>query len=34
MIRLNNLQKEYKGFMLNVTMDIPEGRVTGLIGRN
>lgn len=34
MIRLNNLQKEYKGFKLNVTMDIPEGRVTGLIGRN
>ncbi|MBP1586354.1 MAG: ABC transporter ATP-binding protein [Lachnospiraceae bacterium] len=34
MIRLNNLQKEYKGFKLNITMDIPEGRVTGLIGRN
>ncbi len=34
MIRLNNLQKEYKGFKLNVTMEIPEGRVTGIIGRN
>ena len=34
MIRLNNLQKEYKGFKLNVSMEIPEGRVTGLIGRN
>ena len=34
MIRLNNLQKEYKGFKLDITMDVPEGRVTGLIGRN
>lgn len=34
MVRLNNLQKEYKGFKLDITMDIPEGRVTGLIGRN
>jgi ABC-2 type transport system ATP-binding protein len=34
MVRLNNLTKEYKGFKLDITMDIPEGRVTGLIGRN
>lgn len=34
MVRLTNLQKEYKGFKLDVTMEIPEGRVTGLIGRN
>lgn len=34
MVRLNNLQKEYKGFKLNVSLEIPEGCVTGLIGRN
>ncbi|MCR4791155.1 MAG: ABC transporter ATP-binding protein [Lachnospiraceae bacterium] len=34
MVKLNNLQKEYKGFKLNVTMEIPEGTVVGLIGRN
>ena len=34
MVRLNNLQKEYKGFKLNVSLEIPEGTVTGLIGRN
>ena len=34
MIRLNNLQKEYKGFKLDISMEIPDGCVTGLIGRN
>ena len=34
MIKLNNLQKEYKGFKMDITMEVPEGRVTGLIGRN
>ena len=34
MVKLTDLKKEYKGFKLDVTMEIPEGRVTGLIGRN
>ena len=34
MVRLTDLRKEYKGFKLDITMEIPEGRVTGLIGRN
>jgi ABC-2 type transport system ATP-binding protein len=34
MVRLNNLQKEYRGFKLNVSLEIPNGTVTGLIGRN
>ena len=34
MIRLNNLQKEYKGFKLDITMEVPGGRVTGIIGKN
>ena len=34
MIRLKNLRKEYKDFKLDVTMEVPDGRVTGLIGKN
>ena len=34
MVKLTDLKKEYKGFKLDITMEIPEGRVTGLIGRN
>lgn len=34
MIVIENLQKKYKGFELNVSMNIPEGTVTGLIGKN
>ncbi|MBP8969867.1 MAG: ABC transporter ATP-binding protein [Lachnospiraceae bacterium] len=34
MIRLNNLRKDYKDFKLDVSMEVPGGRVTGLIGKN
>jgi len=34
MIKIENLQKKYKGFELNISMTIPEGTVTGLIGKN
>lgn len=34
MIRINDLKKSYKGFELNVSLEIPEGTVTGLIGKN
>ena len=34
MIRLKNLQKDYKDFKLDVTMEVPDGRVTGIIGKN
>ena len=34
MIKINNLQKNYKDFSLDVSLEIPAGTVTGLIGRN
>ncbi len=34
MIRIHDLHKKYKEFELNVSMTIPEGVVTGLIGKN
>ena len=34
MIQINDLQKKYKDFELNVSLTIPEGTVTGLIGKN
>ena len=34
MIKMKDLQKKYSGFDLNITMEIPEGTVTGLIGKN
>ena len=34
MIKLTNLQKNYKDFSLNVSLEVPAGTVTGLIGRN
>ena len=34
MISLNHVQKNYKDFSLDVSLEIPAGRVTGLLGRN
>lgn len=34
MLRLNRVKKEYKGFQLDCTLEVQEGRVTGLIGKN
>lgn len=34
MIKLTNVQKNYGDFRLNVTMELPEGKVSGLVGRN
>jgi ABC-2 type transport system ATP-binding protein len=34
MISLKNLQKDYKDFKLDVSMEVPDGRVTGIIGKN
>lgn len=34
MLRLNKVRKEYKGFQLDCTLEVQEGRVTGLIGKN
>ena len=34
MISVNNLTKHYGDFSLNVSLEIPEGRITGLVGKN
>lgn len=34
MLKLENVKKQYKGFALDCTLEVPEGRVTGLIGKN
>lgn len=34
MITANNLRKNYTGFSLNVNFEIPEGRITGFVGKN
>lgn len=34
MLRLNKVKKEYKGFQLDCTLEVQEGCVTGLIGKN
>ncbi len=34
MLRLNRVRKEYKGFQLECTLEVQEGCVTGLIGKN
>lgn len=34
MIKVDNLVKEYGDFRLNVSLEIPDGTVTGLIGKN
>jgi ABC-2 type transport system ATP-binding protein len=34
MIKVDNLTKNYGDFRLNVSLDIPDGTVTGIIGKN
>lgn len=34
LLSLKNLQKNYPGFSLDVSMEIEEGQITGLIGAN
>ena len=34
MLEIKNVVKNYKGFSLDVSMNIPEGRIIGLIGSN
>ena len=34
LLSLKNLQKNYSGFSLDVSMEIEEGQITGLIGAN
>ena len=34
MISAKNLTKHYPGFSLNISLEIPEGRITGLVGKN
>ena len=34
MIQIDGLKKEYSGFTLDLSMHIPAGRVSGLVGRN
>lgn len=34
MISVKNLTKHYGDFFLNVSLEIPEGRITGLVGKN
>lgn len=34
MVKLNNVIKQYDNFRLECTMEVPTGRITGLIGRN
>ena len=34
MISLRNVVKTYNDFQLNISMEIPKGRITGLVGKN
>ena len=34
MVEINNLTKTYGDFKLDISMELPEGRVSGLVGRN
>jgi len=33
-IEIDGLKKSYRGFTLDISMSVPEGRVSGLVGRN
>ena len=34
MIKIENLVKNYSGFSLNISLDLPKGQVSGLVGKN
>ena len=34
MLNIDHLEKHYKDFELNVTMEVRPGHITGLVGRN
>lgn len=34
MISIRNLEKNYSDFRLNISLEIPKGRITGLVGKN
>lgn len=34
MVTIENLNKQYGDFRLNISLEIPDGQITGLIGRN
>ena len=34
LVQLDRMKKEYDGFSLELNMEIPENKVTGLIGAN
>lgn len=34
MVKVNNLVKNYGDFKLEVSLEIPDGAVTGIIGKN
>ncbi len=34
MLKIEGLQKSYSNFSLNCTLEVPKGRITGLIGQN
>ena len=34
MIKMQNVRKTYPGFDIELSLEIPEGRITGLIGKN
>lgn len=34
MLQVENLRKQYPGFQLDLTMEVPAGRITGLVGPN
>ncbi len=34
MLKIERLKKEYTGFSLDCSMEVPQGRITGLVGQN
>ncbi len=34
MIKLTHMTKQYAGFSLNISLDLPTGHITGIVGRN